>query len=253
MKSLNLLYSRHNVDRPCGELKLTRIPYCDLTVVFKGALEYTVDGKSVTVNGGDMIFMPEGTSRERKQSAGNVDYISFNFVSESKIELPVFVGGAVHSEIILVVGAYDKINKATFLNNKEKNEHLLLFILSVLEDRAKRRSLNPLTLKVMEYIHNNLTSRITLDDIGRYTYFSPIYCDTLFKKETGHSIIDYLLDKRIDEAKKLLFEGNLSLQSVSEAVGFNDYNYFSRVFKARSGYSPSAYRKYVLTDLVKKT
>ena len=248
MSDISLIYSRHNVGKPCPEIKSAHIAYCDLTIVFKGTLEYNIDEKNITVNGGDVIFMREGTLRARKKSSENVDYISFNFTCENQIGLPLFLADAIHSEILLVTGAYDKVNKYSFLDNTEKNEKLLAFIISVLEDRAKRRAFNPITLKIMEYIHNNLTSKITLEDIGKYTFFSPIYCDTLFKKETGYSIIDYLLEKRIDEAKKLLFEGNLSLQSISEAVGFGDYNYFSRVFKARSGYSPTAYRKFVLNN-----
>ena len=75
------------------------------------------------------------------------------------------------------------------------------------------------------------------------TFFSPIYCDTVFRKEVGRSIVDYVLDRRIDEAKRLLIEGTIPLAQIAETVGFNDYNYFSRVFKKRSGYSPTEYRR----------
>ena len=85
--------------------------------------------------------------------------------------------------------------------------------------------------------------RITLDDIGRLTFFSPIYCDTVFKKDTGRSIIDHLIERRIDEAKKLLLSPDLSLTKISELCGFADYNYFCRVFKKRVGATPGAYRK----------
>ena len=64
----------------------------------------------------------------------------------------------------------------------------------------------------------------------------------MFKKEVGRSIVDYALDRRIDEAKRLLLEGTMPLQQIAEYVGFTDYNYFSRVFKKRSGYSPTDYR-----------
>ena len=85
--------------------------------------------------------------------------------------------------------------------------------------------------------------RITLEDIGKLTFFSPIYCDTVFKKDTGRSIIDHLIERRIDEAKKLLSSPDLSLSKISELCGFADYNYFCRVFKKRVGVTPGAYRK----------
>ena len=252
MKKINLIYSRHNVNAKAPKLYPLEIPFNDLTIVLKGELEYNIGGKTIFVGGGDMIFMAQGTERIRNESCDKVDYVSFNFNCDSDIDLPLFLSGAVHSELLLLIGAYDKINSISYLDNKEKNEYILGCIISVFEDRVMHQKFNPLTLKIMEYIHKNLDSKITLEDIGRYTFFSPIYCDTLFKRETGYSIIDYVLEKRIDEAKRLLIEGTLKLQTVSEMVGFSDYNYFSRVFKSRSGYSPTAYRRAILDKLAKK-
>ena len=95
----------------------------------------------------------------------------------------------------------------------------------------------------MQYLHKNLARRITLADIGRMTFFSPVYCDTVFKKDMGVSIIDYLLSRRIAEAKKLLIEGTFSLSEIAKQTGFSDSNYFTRVFKKRTGYTPTEYRK----------
>ena len=251
MKSLDLIYARHNLNSIPPEVAPIEIAYNDLTIVLKGKLEYNIDGNDISVCGGDFIFMPVGSLRVRKPCADNVDYISFNFTADSEIALPEYFADAVHSDVLLIIAAYDKINDVSYLDNKEKNEHLLACLISVLEDRVKSYSFNPLTLKIMEFIHTNLRRKITLDDIGKLTFFSPIYCDTVFKRETGRSIIDYVLDKRIDEAKKLLIEGSLALRQISEVVGFNDYNYFSRVFKARSGYSPTVYRRITLNSIQK--
>jgi two-component system response regulator YesN len=99
----------------------------------------------------------------------------------------------------------------------------------------------------MHYLHSNFSKKVTLNDIGKLTFFSPNYCENIFKRETGRSVIDYLLEIRMEEAKKLLAEGVLSLGDVSETVGFEDYNYFSRVFKKRTGYTPSEYKKLIST------
>ena len=71
------------------------------------------------------------------------------------------------------------------------------------------------------------------------------YCDIIFKRETGQSIIGYLTDQRIIEAKKLLIDSLLSLKEVAENVGFEDYNYFSRIFKKKTGYTPTQFRNLV--------
>ena len=84
---------------------------------------------------------------------------------------------------------------------------------------------------------------MTLKEIGEMSFFSPIYCETVFKRETGKSIIDYATEVKIDTAKNNLVDYSIPLSEIAENLGFNDYNYFSRVFKARSGYSPREYRK----------
>jgi two-component system response regulator YesN len=60
----------------------------------------------------------------------------------------------------------------------------------------------------------------------------------VFKKNEGVSIINYLISQRITEAKRLLTEGATSLKDVATLVGYNDYNYFSRIFKKNVGCSP---------------
>lgn len=249
MKSLDIILARHNINAPPRHSSIHQINFNDLTLVLKGSLEYTVNGKTYTLFDGDMIFMPPGTTYVRKNSTDNVDYISFNFYTEDKIALPVFLKDAVHSETLMLVSAFDKINRRTYLDNKEKNAHILACIISVLEDRAQTQHYNLLTIKIIKYLHSNLDKKITLDDIGALTFFSPIYCDAVFKRDIGKSIIDYLIDEKIERAKKLLIDDSYSLSQIASSVGFNDYNYFSRVFKARSGYSPSKYKKMMLSSL----
>lgn len=246
MKNLDIILARHNINAPPRHSSVVQIKFNDLTLVLKGSLEYTVNGKTYTLFDGDMIFMPPGTTYVRKNSTDNADYISFNFYTDDKIELPVFLKDAVHSETLMLISAFDKINRRTYLDNKEKNAHILACIISVLEDRAQARHYNLLTIKIIKYLHSNLDKKITLDDIGALTFFSPIYCDSVFKRDIGKSIIDYLIDERIEYAKKLLLDDSYSLSQIAAAVGFNDYNYFSRVFKARSGISPSSYRQMTL-------
>ena len=85
--------------------------------------------------------------------------------------------------------------------------------------------------RILAFLKRHMGERITLADVGTLTYFSPVYCDTVFKKDTGRSIVDYLLEMRVTEAKSLLLEGELTLKEIAERTGFGDSNYFSRIFK----------------------
>ncbi len=249
MRSIDLVYVRHNLSGKAPYIPPSNIAYYDLTVLLNGKLEYTIDGKEIVLDGGDMILVPVGSVRTRRESEEYADYISFNFTTTYEFNIPLVMKNVARSEIVLLIAAYDKIEKHAYADNIEKSENLCGCILSILEDIAASAQYSPLTRKIMEYIHSDIRRRITLEDIGKLTFFSPVYCDTVFRKETGRSIIDYLLDRRIDEAKRLLLEGTMSLAPIAEAVGFNDYNYFSRVFKKRSGYSPTAYRRLALAEL----
>ena len=243
MRELDLIYMRHNTGPRNTKIDHQRITYYDLTLVLRGELDYEIDGESVPLTSGDMIFIHPGSVRSRAPSDETNDYISFNFRSEESFSLPLFVKGAVSSEMRMLIETLDRINGEYYFDNKEKNSYILGCLLSMLEDRVKYRDLSPLTLKIMSYINANLQKRITLEEIGGLTFFSPVYCDTVFKRETGRAIIDYQLDRRIDEAKRSLIDKTMSLTQISEAVGFSDYNYFCRVFKKRTGSTPSEYRR----------
>jgi len=246
MKHTELIYARHNRGILAPKIDPSHIGFCELTVVFDGTLEYTVDGTVLRLTAGDMLYISKGSFRSRSVSKEAADYISFNFLTTEEIGLPRVLRGAVCGEIVLLTAAYDKMETRAYSDQTEKYVHLLACIISVLEEIAASAQISPLTKRIMEYIHSNLCRRITLADIGHQTFFSPIYCDTVFKRETGRSIIDYVIDRRIDEAKKLLLEGSMTLAQVAEAVGFADYNYFSRVFRKRSGYTPGAYKRMTL-------
>lgn len=227
------------------------IRFYELTLLLRGSLKYTGNGKPLDMKEGDIICLPPDTIRTREEGEEKSDYISFNFTSEEVIDLPMKMEKAIGNDILLLIAAYDEIcrNPLSGSDSTEKAAHLLCCILLILKDREKETSYNPLTLKIMHYLHSNFQEKITLEDIGKLTFFSPNYCENIFKRETGRSVIDYLLEIRITQAKRMLTEGAYSLGDVSEAVGFDDYNYFSRVFKKRTGYTPNEYRKLISTQI----
>lgn len=246
MRNLKLIYSRHNLNTLAAAIPAQVSPYCELTVVIKGHLDYYVDGAHTPLDDGDAVFIETGRLRAREKPDKICDYVSFNFEPDGKISLPTLIKSAVHSEELLLIAALDKMNSRYYPENEEKIGHLVGCMLALMEDRVRMENLSPLTRSIMSYVNKNYASRITLDDVAATTYFSPVYCDTVFKREVGRSIIDFLIDKRIEEAKKLLMAQTTALVTVAELVGFNDYNYFARVFKKRTGYTPLSYRKMML-------
>ena len=248
MNKLDLQYVRHNTGTKSTKIPPSNIRFYELTLLLHGELNYVADGTRLEMKSGDVICLPPDTLRTREAGGEKSDYISFNFTSQEAIDLPLKLDGAVGNDVLLLVAACDEITRKPIpdTDTMEKIAHLLCCILLIMKDRAKQKGYNQLTFKIMQYLHSNFSEKITLDDIGRLTFFSPNYCENVFKRETGRSVIDYLLQIRIEEAKRLLAEGSLALGTVAEAVGFDDYNYFSRVFKKRTGYTPTEYKKLIL-------
>jgi len=93
------------------------------------------------------------------------------------------------------------------------------------------------------YINNNYMVDITLESVANEMCISSYYFSKLFKKEANINFIDYLTDIRMKNAKYMIRNTNKSIKQISKEVGYNDPNYFSRVFKKQTGYSPSKYKK----------
>ena len=100
--------------------------------------------------------------------------------------------------------------------------------------------------KVVESIKLIIKARyreqINVEDISRTVYLSQGYANALFKKETGKSIFDFLLQYRLEKAKSLLMDSDSKVSVVSESVGYDNKSYFSLMFKKYVGISPSDFK-----------
>jgi len=99
--------------------------------------------------------------------------------------------------------------------------------------------------KVLNYIDFHYTEQFTLNQLADIAGISTSYLSTQFKKETGMTITDHILNLRVRRALPMLATTALSISEISEKVGFQDYNYFTRIFKKVMDKSPSQYRKFL--------
>ena len=93
------------------------------------------------------------------------------------------------------------------------------------------------------YLHENYTEKVTIEKMCRTFCCSKSTLLTAFKREYGRTVINYLSELRVEEAKKLLSSTALSISEISDATGFYDQAYFSKVFSKEVGITPSDYRK----------
>lgn len=97
--------------------------------------------------------------------------------------------------------------------------------------------------KICEYIDQHYHENITRALLASKLYLSPDYIARIFKKEMGTSLINYLIKKRIEVAKKLLAETEHPIHLISDKVGYGNYSYFTKIFKKETNYTPMDYRK----------
>jgi two-component system response regulator YesN len=97
--------------------------------------------------------------------------------------------------------------------------------------------------QAIKYIHNNFSTDISLDRVAGTAGISKYHFSRLFKEMTGLTYQSYLNRVRIEQAKKLLNDEELSITDTGYAVGYSDLTHFERIFKKLTGTTPSQYRR----------
>lgn len=95
---------------------------------------------------------------------------------------------------------------------------------------------------IKEYIQEHLSEDISLQDVADKMFFSTVYFSRFFKKQTGETFSNYLLRLRMEQAVKLL-QKKKKVTEISEACGYHDPSYFSRMFKEYYKYTPKDYAR----------
>lgn len=102
---------------------------------------------------------------------------------------------------------------------------------------------NSAFLHMVRFVELHLSENCSLQLIAREMNMNANYLGQLFKRETGKTYSTYVTELRIERAKELLASGELSINEIAAALGFNDYFYFLKTFKRVSGCTPKQYRQ----------
>jgi two-component system, response regulator YesN len=100
--------------------------------------------------------------------------------------------------------------------------------------------------EALDYIRKKCTASITLSEVASWVHRSPFYLSHLIKEQLDTTFSDYLNLVRLEKAKQLMHNHELSLAEIAQSVGFTDQSYFGRIFKREEGITPAKYRKKVV-------
>lgn len=102
--------------------------------------------------------------------------------------------------------------------------------------------------QAMQYIHQHYDGDLRVKDIAAAVNVHPNYLHRIFKRQTGESVLEYITRYRVEKAKMLLAQADIPITEIADYVGMNTRQYFSSVFKKRTGSTPVEYRKSVRTS-----
>lgn len=122
--------------------------------------------------------------------------------------------------------------------------HMISLLHMLLFNVPEHQSQNKMFDSIIAFVNRNYMRNISLSDIAYACSCSESTICHLFKYHTGISTQKYILNLRLEQAKKLLKTSSFTITDIALMSGFNNSNYFSTTFKKEIGMSPNEYRKY---------
>lgn len=127
-------------------------------------------------------------------------------------------------------------------NESRKNHDYRQQYLKQLKENMKPSGSKDAVRQVEDYIHNHISEPLKVEELAGMVYLSVTHLGRLFKKKHNLTLIDYIAAERINLARELLADQELTISAVAAACGFNNYSYFTKTFKKIAGKTPREYR-----------
>lgn len=251
------------VDRKCFSdwcIGNRRIGFHDLTFVVEGKACYSVNGVKYLVEAGDLLYIPEGSTREAhtfKECPMHSYPFNFHWASPfNHVHLPfgTVTKKMITKEILDYIQEFKHVwmNKQPFYMMKARAlfELILHRLLSNFY-LSSTALMDPRIKKITTYIEEHYSNDIVISELARMVNLHPVYFGKLFKEFTGSTCKEYVNRIRMNNAEMMLSAGDFTVSEAAERCGFRDVSYFSNLFKFTKGYPPSAAKRKM--DIHKET
>ena len=260
-----------------------RHDFWEFVYVDKGELEIMAEDKGYKLKQGEMIFhKPNGFHNlwANGKIAPNIIVITFDCNSPAMkfFVNKFFLTGDTVKDLLAkiikeAINAFStplSISTTTELDRAENSifgceqlisiylHQLLIYLVRkgdniVPKDRlsslVRERSHNDLTKKIVSYLKNNLSDKITFDDVCVFSKLGSTNLKSMFKEQIGTGVMEYYKSLKIEEAKKFIREEHFNFTEIAEKLGYASIHYFSRHFKNATGMTPSEYASSVKVKL----
>lgn len=257
---IKLYYCAYDGCEPNKSWGAGMIDHYKLFFVIKGQGYFEINNTVYTIKAGSGFVIPPNvvvSYRPTETNGWNYFWIAFNginaenYLTRANISKnqPLFT--TLYPENFLA--SFAKLFESE--NNSKATDLISLSafynLLSILIDECQTSTKIPSNLKpkdlylnqAIEFIHTNYSRTIQIEDIAHHVNIDRKYLYQIFKEKINLSPKQYLIDFRIKRAKELIKTSDLSVQQISNSVGYIDPFLFSKIFKKKTGYSPTEYKK----------
>lgn len=247
---------------------LAGISYCNENYIIKRdkadcmVMEYIIsgrgtivlDGRSYEAKAGDIYVLPSGCNHfyyaDKNDPWEKIWFNAAGTLTNSLLreynprEMVVFsnAGGKEYFEKIHEIGK-DAVYAAA-----EKHKKVAIVFHELLQYLygkfyGQERFYTKETARMKEYLDENVTRNISLKELGELVYLSESQVVRIFKRDIGKTPHEYCLERKLEQAEKLLKNTRLMVREIGDYLGFCDEHYFSYIFKKKVGSTPLEYRK----------
>jgi len=236
---------------------------CHILLVSEGSFALEYSGETVLVNPGSAVLLGPGGGSITPSGSAGIEVTGCHFPMSVLHELRSAAGRDyarlfAPGERTVLFGPVQWASRLRTLlemmssASTEQDYPGPLYLLLILhyveqeciaESSAAARPRNETVEQICAYLSANYHQKFSLTEVAARFYLSPYYLSRLFRRVTGQSIVDYINNRRIEAAQKLLETTELSISAVAEQTGFASAAHFRRVFREVMGTGPLQYRK----------
>ena len=227
-------------------------------IVLSGDGELKYEGVRYSLTAGDCVFIDcrKAYSHSTSDNLWSLQWCHFYAPSlpavyekyKERGGRPVFHPDDAVPFTNLFTDLYRLASSSDYIRDMRINEKLSALLTLLMEQSwhpesvtVSRKRMELSSVKV--YLDEHYTEKIVLDDLAEKFFINKFYLSKIFRETYGTTINNYLISKRITRAKQLLRFTDMTVEEVGVAVGLEDANYFSRMFRKVEGISPREYRK----------
>ncbi len=205
------------------------------------------DGKITLCKSGDLVYVPKGS--EYKLELFNFESekshtIGINFLLYDESFEEIYLSSGVTVIASSKTSALENLFIETLKNNSLNDKKIALMqIFSALRETNLVKKFPKFIIDSVNYLNENLSCLPTVKELAGIAMVSEVYYRKVFKECYQKSPVEYRNELRLERAKSYLEHGEISIQEISDSLGYATVSHFIKEFKKRYGYSPLKFRK----------